>query len=280
MQMTKQWLSSATDVFISIYHWLIQAQVWPWLVIVTALLLGMVSAWITWYFLQRRQIQSLNKQQTQDKTAWHNLTIDQVLKKLNASIQGLTQADVIERQRLYGLNSLPEIKPRHAFLRFLSQFNNLIIYVLIITAVITLVLGHLVDSGVIFGVVIINALIGFIQEGKAEDALAAIRNMLSPQASVLRDGKQSTITADLLVPGDIVSLQSGDKVPADLRLLKCKNFRVQEAILTGESLPVEKQTDPVMQNAELGDRVSIAYSGTLVSSGKETAMFVVTGINT
>ena len=264
--MTKQWISSATDVFISIYHWVIQAQVWPWLVIVTAVMLGIVSAWITWHFLQRHQTQPVNKRQHQEKTAWHNLTIDQVLKKLNASIQGLTPADVNERQCLYGLNSLPEIKPRHAFLRFLSQFNNLINYVsqirIIITAVITLVLGHLVDSGVIFGVVIINALIGFIQEGKAEDALAAIRNILSPQASVLRDGKQSTIAADLLVPGDIVSLQSGDKVPADLRLLKCKNFRVQEAILTGESLPVEKQTDPVMQNAELGDRLSMAYSGT------------------
>jgi magnesium-transporting ATPase (P-type) len=162
----------------------------------------------------------------------------------------------------------------------MPQVQNVLIYVLLITAVLTAVLDHIIDSGVILGVVIINALIGFIQEGKAEDALHAIRKMLSPQALVFREGKQTTIAAKQLVPGDIVILQSGDKVPADLRLLKCKNFRVQEAVLTGESLPVEKQISPVEANVELGDRLSMAYSGTLVSSGQATGVVVASGINT
>ncbi|MCK4842996.1 MAG: cation-transporting P-type ATPase [Methylococcales bacterium] len=246
----------------------------------TAVLLGIISAWITWNFLQRRQLQANNKHQVPDKIAWHSHSTEQVLAKLYASMKGLEQADISDRQQKYGLNRLPEIKPRSALLRFLSQFHNLIIYVLLFTAMITLILGHMVDSGVIFGVVIINALIGYIQEGKAENALQAIRKMLSPQAIVLREGHQTTIAADQLVPGDIVMLQSGDKVPADLRLLKCKNFRLQEAVLTGESLPVEKQTEAVEQNAELGDRLSMAYSGTLVSSGQATAVVVATGIST
>ena len=275
-----QWFIDQSDFFISIYHWITLPQIWPWLVISTSVLLGIASAWVTWHFLQWRQAQQNNKRPPSDKTAWHNLSIEQVLANLHASIQGLGQKDITERQQQYGLNRLPDIKPRNAFLRFLSQFHNLLIYVLLITAVITSVLGQTLDSAVILGVVFINALIGFIQEGKAEDALLAIRKMLSPQASVLREGKQESIPAEQLVPGDIVILQSGDKVPADLRLLKYKNFRVQEAILTGESMPVEKHNNPVEKTVELGDRLSMAYSGTLVSSGQATGVVVATGINT
>jgi magnesium-transporting ATPase (P-type) len=249
-------------------------------VVLGAIILGNVSAWITWHTLQKQQTGQKGTQEAKKNIAWHSLSLEQVLATLKVSIQGLTQPEVRDRLQQYGLNQLPEIKSRGVILRFLSQFHNLIIYVLLVTAVITLVLGHLVDSGVIFGVVIINALIGFIQEGKAEDALQAIRNMLSPQASVLRDGKQCAISAEQVVPGDIVTLQSGDKVPADVRLLKCRNFRVQEAVLTGESLPVEKRADPVEQSAELGDRLSMAYSGTLVSSGQATGVVIGTGRHT
>jgi magnesium-transporting ATPase (P-type) len=273
-------LTDNSEFFENIYLWLAQPHVWPWLVIFTALLLGIASAWVTWHFLQKRQQLSANIKQTADKITWHSLSAEQALIKLHVSIEGLSQSSINKRQQQYGLNRLPEIKPRSAFLRFLSQFNNLIIYVLLFTAIITLVLGHTVDGGVILGVVIINALIGYIQEGKAENALQAISTMLSLQAIVVRDGQQTTIVADQLVPGDIVMLQSGDKVPADLRLLKCKNFRVQEAVLTGESLPVEKQTEAVEQDVQLGDRLSMAYSGTLVSSGQATAVVVATGINT
>jgi magnesium-transporting ATPase (P-type) len=274
------WLTDINNLSITFYQWLSQPYIWPWLVILIAILLGISSAWITWTLLQRQQEPKLEAQASADKIAWHSLSIEQALDKLQVSIHGLGQAEVSKRQQQYGLNQLPEIKPRSALRRFFSQFHNLIIYVLLLTVLVTLVLGHLVDSGVIFGVVIINALIGFIQEGKAENALQAIHNMLSLQASVLRDGKQVAISAEQLVLGDIVALQPGDKVPADLRLLKCKNFRVQEAVLTGESLPVEKQIDPVVQSSELGDRLSMAYSGTLVSSGQATGLVIATGINT
>lgn len=276
--MTTQWFSNINDFFISLFDWASQPQLW--LIISTAIVVGIYSLWITWHILKKQQVKPVNKPTTEDKIPWHNLRIDQALDQLDASLQGLKQTDITNRQVKYGLNILPETKPRHPFLRFLSQFNNLIIYVLLFTALITLILNHFVDSGVIFGVVIINALIGYIQEGKAEDALAAIRKMLSPQASVLRDGHYKSIAAEQLIPGDIVTLQSGDKVPADLRLLQCKNFRVQEAVLTGESLPVEKRTDPVQDKVALGDRISMAYSGTLVSSGSAKALVVATGINT
>lgn len=275
-----QWLTAQGVFFSTLYDWLAQPQVWPWLAMLVSVLLGVASAWTTWHILQRRLEQKFDTQQAQEKIAWYALSIEQVLDKLQVTTQGISQSEVHERQQQYGFNRLPEVKPRHPLLRFLRQFHNVIIYVLLITTVITLMLGHLIDSGVIFAVVIINALIGFIQEGKAEDALQAIRNMLSPQASVLREGKQMAIPAEQLVPGDIVLLQSGDKVPADLRLVKCKNFRVQEAVLTGESLAVEKQTEPVDKNSELGDRLSMAYSGTLVGSGQATGVVIATGIYT
>ncbi|MDH5576026.1 MAG: cation-transporting P-type ATPase, partial [Nitrospirota bacterium] len=142
---------------------------------------------------------------------------------------------------------------------------------------VTALLGHWVDTSVIVGVVVINAIIGFIQEGKAERAMDAIRRLLSLQASGLRDGARCQIPAERLVPGDIVFLQSGDKVPADLRLLKVKDLRIEEAALTGESLPVEKHVHPVLESAPIGDRTGMAYSGTLVSYGTGTGVVVATG---
>ncbi len=139
---------------------------------------------------------------------------------------------------------------------------------------------HWVDTGVILGVVIINALIGFLQEGKAERALDAIRNMLSLHASVLRDGHRQAVPAESLVPGDVVWVESGDKVPADLRLIEVKSLQVQEAALTGESLAVGKNTDPVEPSAALGDRSCMVYAGTLVASGRGKGVVVGTGDNT
>jgi magnesium-transporting ATPase (P-type) len=162
-------------------------------------------------------------------------------------------------------------------MRLLYQFHNVLIYVLLIAAVVTAALAHWVDTGVILGVVVINALIGFVQEGKAERALDAIRSMLSHQASVRRDGKLIAIAAEQLVPGDVVILQSGDKVPADLRLFRVKELRVDEAILTGESVPAEKSAVPVAALASVGDRQSMAYSGTLVTWGQASGAVVATG---
>ncbi|MDO9466670.1 MAG: cation-transporting P-type ATPase, partial [Thiobacillus sp.] len=164
--------------------------------------------------------------------------------------------------------------------RLLLQFHNVLIYVLLAAGVITALLGHWLDSGVIFGVVVINAVIGFIQEGRAEEALDAIRDMLSPHAIVTRAGERHEIPAEDLVPGDIVHLASGDRVPADLRLIDIKSLRVMEAALTGESLAVDKQVDPVEDAAALGDRASMAWSGTLVTYGQGTGVVTATGTET
>ncbi|MEJ1297839.1 MAG: cation-transporting P-type ATPase [Candidatus Sedimenticola sp. (ex Thyasira tokunagai)] len=209
--------------------------------------------------------------------AWHTLESEKVFSHLDTNSEGLTSDDVQQRLDRYGYNRLPEIKPPSALMRLLLQFHNLLIYVLIGAGIVTVMLGHIVDAGVIFGVVVINAVIGFIQEGKAENALRAIKQMLSLQAMVIRNGHRITIPADQLVPGDIVALQSGDKVPADLRLFQLKNLQIQEAILTGESVAVEKSTLPVANDAVLGDRICMAYSGTLVTYGQGTGVVVATG---
>ena len=141
-------------------------------------------------------------------------------------------------------------------------------------------LGHWVDTGVILGVVIINAIIGFIQEGKAEKAMDALRRMLSVQAIAFRNGVRCQVPAESLVPGDIVFLQSGDKVPADLRLIYVRDLRIEEAALTGESVPVEKSKDAVSAHAQIGDRKGMAFSGTLVTYGTATGVVVTTGDNT
>jgi magnesium-transporting ATPase (P-type) len=161
--------------------------------------------------------------------------------------------------------------------RLLQQFRNLFIYVLLAAALIALLLGHPVDAIVILAVVVINAAIGFVQEGRAEQALDAIRAMIDPRATVIRDGHRLTIAAEDIVPGDIVVLEAGDRVPADLRLLRQRSLRIAEAALTGESVAVEKHVDPVAADAPLGDRQSMAYSGTLVTGGQGTGVAVGTG---
>ena len=164
--------------------------------------------------------------------------------------------------------------------RFLRQFHNVLICVLIGAAVVTGALQHWVDTGMILAVVLANAVIGFIQEGKAEAAMAAIRRMLAPRAAVLRDGRRVSVDGADLVPGDIVLLQAGDKVPADLRVLEARGLAAQEAILTGESVPVEKGQTPVAADAALGDRRSMLWSGTLVTQGTARGLVVATGQST
>ena len=209
----------------------------------------------------------MNKIEPIEKDAWYSIPAEEVFQKLVSGDNGLKQTEVERRLQKYGLNRLRPPKKDGPLTRFLLQFHNVLIYVLIGAGVITAFLGHYIDSGVIFGVVIVNALIGFIQEGKAEKALDAIRNMLSQQAMVKRDGKLISIPAEQLVPGDVVSLQSGDKVPADLRLFKTRELRIDEAILTGESVPAKKDTQERAENTSLGDRDCLAFSGTLVTGG-------------
>jgi magnesium-transporting ATPase (P-type) len=211
---------------------------------------------------------------------WHSLPISNVLAETRSSDRGLSAAEAEDRLQRYGPNRPRPPKRRSALVSFLLQFHNVLIYVLLASAAITAAMQHWVDTAVILGVVIINALIGFLQEGKAERALDAIRKMLSLHASVLRDGHRQAVAAESLVPGDLVWVESGDKVPADLRLMEVKNLKAQEAALTGESMAVEKNTEPVEPSAALGDRTCMMYSGTLVASGRGKGIVVATGDNT
>jgi magnesium-transporting ATPase (P-type) len=216
----------------------------------------------------------------QGQKSWHTLSTESSLELLDAPAGGLSHEEATKRLAKYGPNCLPEAARRSGFMRFLQQFHHILIYVLIGSAVITAALDHWIDTGVILAVVVANALIGFIQEGKAEKAMDAIRHMLAPRANVLRDGERHSIEGDALVPGDIVLLEAGDKVPADLRLLTAHGMSVQEAILTGESVPVEKHTKPVADDAALGDRSCMAFSGTLVTTGQGKGVVVGTGSQT
>jgi len=195
----------------------------------------------------------------------------EVLTALDSISVGLDSAEAQRRMEQYGPNRLPGARRDSLLKRFARQFHNVLIYVLLVSALITALLAQWVDCGVIAGVVLINAIIGVIQEGKAERALDAIRNMLSPNATVLRDGQRREIPAEQLVIGDVVLLASGDKVPADLRLIETRQLRVEEAALTGESEPVEKNIAAVAAHAVTGDRSCMAYSGTLVVYGRRAA---------
>jgi magnesium-transporting ATPase (P-type) len=211
---------------------------------------------------------------------WHAIDAGEALSIIGATEGGLTEAEARERLARYGPNRLSPPRKRGLLARFAAHFRNVFIYVLLAAGGVTAFLGHWVDAGVIMGVVLLNALIGFIQEGKAESALEAIRTMLSHEAMALRDGRRVVMPADDLVPGDIVYVQSGDKVPADLRLLNIKDLRIDEAALTGESVPVEKTVSPVDANATVGDRKCMAHSGTLVTYGQGTGVVVGTGDST
>jgi len=212
--------------------------------------------------------------------AWHALDVQTAMQRLASGPEGLSEQEAAARLAKFGPNRLRPPQPRGALVRFLLQFHNILIYVLLGSAVATSLLGHWVDTGVILGVVIVNAIIGFVQEGKAEKALEAIRNMLSLEATVIRDGRRQQIPADRIVPGDIVVLRTGDKVPADMRLIDSRELRVDEAMLTGESVPVEKQTAPLPEHTALGDRTCLAFSGTLVTSGQGTGLVISTGDST
>jgi magnesium-transporting ATPase (P-type) len=216
-----------------------------------------------------------------EATAWHALAADDVVRRLNTSTSnGLDAAEISRRRTQYGPNRLPEAVRRGPFMRFLQQFNNVLINILIAAAFVKLMMSQWVDAAIIVGVVLINALLGFFQEGKAEKALDAIRNMLSAEARAVRGGETRLVPAEELVPGDVVLLESGDKVPADLRLTAAKNLRTEEAALTGESVPTDKSTDPVSAKATVGDRASVAFSGTLVVFGRATGVVVGTGSDT
>ncbi len=213
-----------------------------------------------------------------ESAPWHAWSAEQVEGQLRVDpVRGLDAAEVAARLRTFGQNRLPQGKAKSPLMRFLAQFNNILIYVLLVAGFVKLMLSLWLDASIIFAVVILNSLLGFLQEGRAEKALDSIRNMLSAEARVLRDGETRLIPAEDLVPGDIVLLESGDRIPADLRLIDAKNLRTEEAALTGESVPAEKATAPVQEKATVGDRQNMGFSGTMVVSGRATGVVVATG---
>jgi magnesium-transporting ATPase (P-type) len=216
-----------------------------------------------------------------ERADWHALEAHEVVERLDSRADaGLATEEARARLERYGPNRLPEEPRESAILRFLKQFNNVLIYVLLAASAVTALLGEWIDTGVILGVVVINGVIGFIQEGKAEKALEGIRQMLSLEAVALRNGHRVTLPAEDLVPGDVVLLESGDRVPADLRILTARNARIDEAVLTGESVPVAMSADVLPADVLLGDRVNLAFSGTLVTAGHLRGVVVATGQST
>ena len=216
----------------------------------------------------------------QQEPRWHAMDGESVLQELQADEAGLNSREAKSRQSRYGHNALESTGRDPIWIRFLRHFHNVLIYILLLAALGTALLGHWVDTGVILAVVLINTLIGFVQEGRAEKAMDSIRQMLSPRATVLRDGQRQQIEASELVPGDLLFIQSGDKVAADTRLLETKNLQIEEAVLTGESAPVEKARAAVTEDAALGDRSCMAYSGTLATFGRGMGVVVATGKQT
>ena len=212
---------------------------------------------------------------------WHNLSQEEIVEKLHVKQDyGLELSEVEERKKKFGLNKLTEKKGHGPVVRFLLQFNQALVYILLAAVIIKLFLGAYIDAGVIFGVVLLNSVIGFIQEGKALSALDALAQALNTETTVLRGGEKQIIDAKELVPGDIVLLASGDKVPADLRLLQSRSLQVDESALTGESLPVEKETGLLDSKTILAERTNMAYSSTLVTYGTCVGVIIGTGDDT
>ncbi len=211
---------------------------------------------------------------------WHALSTTDCLHALHTGSRGMTEAQVQVRLAQHGQNEVGLREPPSALSRFARQFDNPLLFVLLGAAAITASLAHWTDTAVILGVVIINALIGFVQEGRAEKALLSIQHLLAPVCQVVREGEAKEIPARLLVPGDIVLLRSGDRVPADLRLLECHNLEVEESILTGESVPVIKNPAALSIQTELSDRWNMAHAGTLVTRGVGQGVTCATGTQT
>jgi Ca2+-transporting ATPase len=216
---------------------------------------------------------------------WYQQSITDVFKDLDASSTGLSSSQAQERLKQYGANELPTQKP-NPLMRLLHQFNNPMVYVLLVAAAITGTLTlrgeHMLpDTAVILGVVILNVILGFFQEGKTESALEALSQMICRECLVIRDGEQKIIPALELVPGDVVVLNSGDRIPADLRLFYTREIAVDEASLSGESVPVEKNTLPISRpNLSPGDQLCMVFNGTFVTRGSARGVVVATAENT
>jgi cation-transporting P-type ATPase F len=212
---------------------------------------------------------------------WHQLEIEAMADSLETDlVKGLTKAEVVKRREKYGANTLTTQKTQGPLIRFLLQFNQPLVIILLAATLITLFLQEWVESAVIFGVILINSIIGFIQESKALKAIDALSKAMVSEATVIRDGEKMKAPAQDLVRGDIVLLQSGDKVPADMRLFKTRELRIDESTLTGESISVQKTEERLDEDMDLSDRRNMAYSSTLVTHGTGQGIVIATGDHT
>ncbi|MCA9062320.1 MAG: cation-transporting P-type ATPase [Planctomycetaceae bacterium] len=212
---------------------------------------------------------------------WHHLSADEVLELLDVQAdRGLDTFEIGHRQERFGRNVLTQQKAASPFVLFLLQFNQPLVVILLVAVIVTALLHEWVDAGVILGVVLVNAVIGFVQESKALKAIEALSRAMTSDATVLRAGEKRRVPAAELIPGDIVFLQSGGKIPADLRLIRSKELQVDESALTGESVPVEKQADVLARDTMLADRTNMAFSSTLVTYGTGTGVVTATGDQT
>ncbi|MGP6139328.1 MULTISPECIES: cation-translocating P-type ATPase [unclassified Jeotgalibaca] len=214
------------------------------------------------------------------REAFYAQDIQTVLSKLDSSAAGLTSAEAKKRVEEYGPNALEEGEQKSLLAKFMDQFKDFMIVVLLAAALISGVLGEISDAFIILMVVVLNAALGVYQEAKAEEAIAALRQMASPMARVKRDGEVVTVRSDEIVPGDIVLLEAGDVVPADMRLIESNSLKIEEAALTGESVPVEKELVEVDADAGIGDRLNMTFSSTNVTYGRAAGVVVGTGMNT
>lgn len=211
---------------------------------------------------------------------WYNLSSEDVLAELKARCSGLTGVEAGTRLLHYGPNALAKKKKASPLVLLFRQFLSPLIYVLVIAVIISAIVGHFIDAGVIMGVLLLNAVIGFVQEARAEKAMEALIQMAAPKATVKREGKIALIPAREIVPGDIVLLETGDRVPADARLIDVSNLKVNEAMLTGESMPVDKHSKALREELPLAERKNMVHMGTIVTYGRATAMVVRTGMST
>ena len=212
---------------------------------------------------------------------WHKKTTEEVLQELVSSPAGLSAGEAALRLEKYGFNSLKEKPKRGALAMFLDQFKDFMIMVLIAAAVVSGAIGEFLDTVIILAIVFLNAVMGFVQEHRAQKAMEALKKMAAPYAVVMRDGDAISIPSALLVPGDMVALEAGSVIPADLRLVEAASLKTEEAVLTGESLSVEKHIRPIPEEElPLGDRKNMAYSGTAVSYGRGIGVVTATGMAT
>lgn len=224
-------------------------------------------------------VETLTKQSTQER--WHHLSVKEVVQAWETDPKtGLSTQAAKERRDRFGANELTAQKRQSAWVRFLQQFNQPLLYILLAAGVVTASLREWIDAGVIFGVTILNAAIGFVQESKAENAIAALAESVTTEATILRNRQKQIVSSSELVPGDLVLLSSGDKVPADLRLIEVFDLQIDESGLTGESVPVEKSLTPLPLDTPLAERANMAYTGSLVTFGRGLGLVVATGEKT